>query len=343
MRVIAGLVVWTARIRGAVAASVATVRRHSPGRVLWLCLLPCLATHNTIAQAPFTSPPASETAAETQPITPIPLPPAADPRKLALGESLFRDRRLSHDGSLSCASCHDVHTNGADDNRRTTARNGTKLPFTVLSVFNAGLSFRLNWEGNFRTLQAQAESSLENPAHMATSVDEVLAKLRADPRTVQRFREAYGQEPDRASLLDALATYERSLVTPDSRFDQFLKGDTAALTPEEHLGYQLFQSLGCISCHQGVNIGGNLFERHGIFHPLAAPQPEILRVPSLRNIATLAPYFQDGSSLTLDDAVRKMASAQLDQSLSADQVASLVAFLQTLTGKFRGVPVKAPP
>ena len=134
----------------------------------------------------------------------------------------------------------------------------------------------------------------------------------------------------------------RSLVTPDSRFDQFLKGDIAALTAEEHRGYQLFQSLGCISCHQGVNIGGNLFERHGIFHPLAAPQPEFLRVPSLRNIATLAPYFQDGSSPTLDEAVRKMASAQLDQSL-ADQVASLVAFLHTLTGKFHGVPVKAPP
>jgi cytochrome c peroxidase len=343
MGVIAGLSVWMARIRGAAAAPVAAIRRRSTSPLLWLCVLPCLATHNTIAQAPFPSPPASETAAQTPPITPIPQPPVADPRKLVLGESLFRDQRLSHDGSLSCASCHDVHTNGADDNRRTTARNGATLPFTVLSVFNAGSNFRLNWEGNFRTLQAQAESSLENPANMATTADEVLTKLRADPQTVQRFREAYGHGPDRNSLLDALATYERSLVTPDSRFDQFLKGDTAALTPEEHRGYQLFQSLGCISCHQGVNIGGNLFERHGIFHKLAAPLPEWLRVPSLRNVATLAPYFQDGSSPTLDDAVRKMASAQLDQSLSAEQVAAIVAFLRTLTGKFNGVMVKAPP
>jgi cytochrome c peroxidase len=343
MGVIAGLAVWTAHIGGAAAASVAAIRRRLAHRVLWLCVLPCLATHNTIAQAPFLSPPASETAAVTQPITPIPPPPAADPGRLALGESLFRDQRLSHDGSLSCASCHDVHTNGADDDRRTTARNGAKLPFTVLSVFNAGLNFRLNWEGNFRTLETQAESSLENPANMATSVDEVLGKLRADPQTEQQFREAYGHGPDRASLLDALATYERSLVTPDSRFDQFLKGDTAALTPEEQRGYQLFRSLGCISCHQGVNIGGNLFERHGIFHPLAAPQPEWLRVPSLRNVATLAPYFQDGSCPTLDDAVRKMANAQLDQWLSADQVAAIVAFLGTLTGKFHDVPVKAPP
>jgi cytochrome c peroxidase len=319
--------------------------RWSADHVLWLCLLLCLATRSATAQAPFTPVPApvTVTAAAVQPITPIPQPPTADPRKLALGESLFRDQRLSHDGSLSCASCHDVRTNGADDKRRTRARNGAKLPFTVLSVFNAALNFRLNWEGNFRTLQAQAESSLENPANMATSVDEVLAKLRADPQTVQRFREAYGHGPDRASFLDALATYERALVTPNSRFDQFLKGDTTALTPDEQRGYKLFQSLGCISCHQGVNIGGNLFERHGIFHPLAAPQPEILRVPSLRNVATLAPYFQDGSSPTLHDAVRKMARAQLDQSLSAEQVAAIVAFLHTLTGKFHGVMVKAPP
>jgi cytochrome c peroxidase len=343
MRVIADTIAWVVRIRDAAASRVAAIGRCSTCHALWLCLLLCPAIRSATAAAPFTPLPTPATAVAIQPIPPIPQPPAADPRQLALGESLFRDERLSHDGSLSCASCHDVHTNGADDARQTTAQNHATQPFTVLSVFNAALNFRLNWEGNFRTLQAQAESSLESSNHMGTSVDEVLTKLRADPQTVQRFRGAYGHGPDRASLLDALATYERSLVTPDSRFDQFLKGDAAALTSEEQHGYQLFQSLGCISCHQGVNVGGNLFERHGIFRPLAAPQPEILRVPSLRNVATLAPYFQDGSSPTLDDAVRKMASAQLDQSLSADQVAAVVAFLRTLTGKFHGVTVKAPP
>jgi cytochrome c peroxidase len=344
MRVIAAASIWIARILQAAALHVAVIRCRSAGHILRLCLLLCLAIESASAQAPITPlPETAATSAVPPPITPIPPPPAADRRKLTLGESLFRDHRLSHDGSLSCASCHDVHTNGADDHRRTMARNGSRMPLTVLSVFNAALNFRLNWEGNFRTLRGQAESSLENPANMATSIDEVLAKLRADPQTVQRFRAAYGHGPDGASLLDALATYERSLVTPDSRFDQFLKGDTAALTPQEHRGYQLFQSLGCNSCHQGVNIGGNLFERHGIFHPLAAPQPEILRVPSLRNVATMAPYFQDGSSPTLDDAVRKMARAQLDQSLSANQIADIVAFLRALTGKFHGVTVKAPP
>jgi cytochrome c peroxidase len=142
--------------------------------------------------------------------------------------------------------------------------------------------------------------------------------------------------------LDAIATYVRSLLTPGSRFDLWLGGDAAALTAEELNGYRLFKSLGCISCHQGVNIGGNLYQRHGIFHPLAAPKPEILRVPSLRNVATTAPYFHDGSAPTLGDAVRKMAAAQLDQDLSDSQSEAIVAFLRTLTGTYRGVPVTAP-
>jgi cytochrome c peroxidase len=282
-------------------------------------------------------------AADEEPITPIPAPSPTDPLKLALGESLFEDSRLSHDGTLTCSSCHDIHTNGADDGRRKLARDGSKLPFNILTVFNAALSFRLNWEGNFRTLEAQTQSSLENSANMATSVDEVLEKLNADPNVVSRFRRAYGRPPDRTGLLDAIAIYERSLVTPGSRFDVWLGGDTAALSAEEQSGYRLFKSLGCVSCHQGVNVGGNLFQRHGIFRPLASPKPEIVRVPSLRNVAATAPYFHDGSVPTLGEAVRKMGAAQLDQRLTDQQVEAIVAFLNTLTGTYRGVPVIAPP
>ncbi len=137
-------------------------------------------------------------------------------------------------------------------------------------------------------------------------------------------------------MLDAIATYERTLVTPGSRFDRWLGGDEAALSVEEQSGYQLFKSIGCVSCHQGMNIGGNLFERHGIFHPLASPEPEILRVPSLRNVATTPPYFHDGSTPTLDEAVRKMGAAQLDRILSDEQVEAIVAFLNTLTGTYSG-------
>jgi cytochrome c peroxidase len=221
------------------------------------------------------------------------------------------------------------------------ARDGSNMPFTTLSVFNAALSFRLNWQGNIRTLEAQAQASLEDPAHMANSVEDVLPKLRADPETIRQFGAAYGRPPDQSSLLDAIATYERSLLTPGSRFDLWLTGDKTALSPEEQQGYGLFKSLGCISCHQGMNIGGNLYERRGIFHPLASG-PEMLRVPSLRNVAVMAPYFSDGSAPTLQDAVRRMARAQLDQTLDDQQIETVVAFLKTLTGTFHGVPVRAP-
>jgi cytochrome c peroxidase len=312
---------------------------HARGRplrtsVVWL-VITILLGGAAIAQAP-PNPilPQEKPAADQQPITPIPQPPPADPLKLALGERLFSDSRLSGDGKLACSTCHDIRTNGAGPNDGKVLR-----PFDTLTVFNASLNFRLNWEGNFRSLSAQAESSLENPVNMRTSVNEIVDKLNADPETVARFRAAYGAAPDRDNFLDALVTFEKSLVTPGARFDRWLGGDASALSPAELEGYRQFRSLGCSSCHQGVNVGGNLFERQGIFHPLVRAQPEIVRVPSLRNVATTAPYFHDGSALTLEDAVRRMAAAQLDRSLTDQQVSSLVAFLQTLTGDYRGSPV----
>ena len=287
--------------------------------------------------APDTSVPPAAHPAEPEPITPIPEPPAADPLKLALGEWLFNDPRVSPDGTNSCASCHDTHTNGADARRLDPASDGAL--FNTPTVFNAALNFRLTWEGKFRTLSEQAAGQLGGDA----GVSRVVSALRADPAIVRRFRQAYGHGPDGAALLDAIAIYEGSLLTPGSRFDRWLKGDATALSSEELHGYQLFKSLGCISCHQGVNVGGNLFERHGIFHPLAAPKPEILRVPSLRNVATTPPYFQDGSAPTLRDAVRKMGNAQLDLTLSPGDVTAIVAFLKTLTGTYRGHAVTAAP
>jgi cytochrome c peroxidase len=167
----------------------------------------------------------------------------------------------------------------------------------------------------------------------------VVRKLNADPGFVRQFNAAYGSPPNRANFLDAMVTFERSLLTPDSRFDHWLGGDASALSASELEGYRLFKSLGCSSCHQGVNVGGNLFERQGVFHPLVRGPPEIVRVPSLRNVATTAPYFHDGSAATLEDAVRRMAAAQLDRSLTDQQIASIVSFLQTLTGNYRGTPV----
>ena len=262
--------------------------------------------------------------------------PAQDARRLALGERLFSDRRLSHDDTHSCSSCHDIGTNGASANAHDLTPEGRPLAFNTPTVFNAGLNFRLNWEGKFRSFEDHTKQTLRNPAIMASSADEVVSKLRADPEAVRQFREAYGREPDVAALLDAIATYERSLVTPDSRFDHWLEGEAAAITPEELSGYQLFKSLGCISCHQGVNVGGNLFQRRGIFHPLGSPEPALVRVPSLRNVATTPPYFHDGSAATLSEAVKAMGIAQLGRVLTDQQIAAIVAFLNTLTGTYRG-------
>lgn len=279
---------------------------------------------------------------DEEPITAIPSHIALDPKRSFLGELLFKDPRLSKDGTQACSSCHDLSTNGANSHQRDKAPGGSDLPFNTISIFNAALNFRLNWEGNFRTLESQAEAVLKAAGAMGGGVDTVVKRLNTDPHMTRLFVEAYGRAPDRAAVLDAIATYERSLLTPDSRFDRWLTGDTPALSNEEVHGYNLFKSLGCISCHQGVNIGGNLFQRHGIFHPLASPKPEILRVPSLRNVATSAPYFHDGSAPTLDDAVRKMGYAQLNRDLSDDQLNAIVAFLRTLTGTYRGKPVVAP-
>lgn len=308
---------------------------RTSGRRLLICLAVLLASA-AVAQAPDAALSTAKSPGDEEPITPIPQPPASDPRKRALGERLFGDTRLSGDGNLACSSCHDLQTNGARSTSDNAAHDRSKFPFDTPTIFNASLNFRLNWEGNFRDIEAQAESSLENPKNMRTSVDEVLGKLNADPDMVERFRKAYGRTPDRASFLDALATFERSLLTPGSRFDRWLGGDAAALSPQELDGYKLFKSVGCSACHQGANVGGNLFARQGIFRPLAAVPPEIVRVPSLRNVATTAPYFHDGSAPTLGAAVRKMAVAQLDRSLSDQDIDSIVAFLKTLTGTYRG-------
>jgi cytochrome c peroxidase len=269
----------------------------------------------------------------TEPITPLPVMPSSDPRKVALGARLFNDVRLSGDVTRSCASCHDVNRNGARPPGSSLTEGSI---FDTLTVFNAALNYRLNWEGKFRNLEAQAVASIESPQVMAGSLPQIVQRLRGDPDIVALFARAYGRAPESDNIIDALTSYERSLTTPESRFDRWLAGEQSALTAIEQRGYNTFKTLGCISCHQGMNIGGNLMQRQGIFRPLASPEPQILRVPSLRNVAVTAPYFHDGSAPTLGDAIRKMAGSQLNADLSDGEVEALVAFLGSLTGRYRG-------
>jgi cytochrome c peroxidase len=278
----------------------------------------------------------SSAAPAVEPVTRVPEPPAVDPLRVAIGERLFEDPRLSRGNTRKCSSCHDLGTNGASRNVRDTAPDGSPLSLNTPTVFNSALCFRLGWDGEFRTLEAQAAASLQNPLIMDSGMDEVVGKLSGDSDLVHQFKVAYGHGPDAASILNAIATFERSLATPGSRFDRWLSGDSAALSAQQIDGYRLFKSLGCVSCHQGVNVGGNMFQRHGIFHPLGREEPQILRVPSLRNVATTAPYFHDGSAVTLDEAVRKMADAQLNLTLTEPQVDAIVAYLHSLTGTYNG-------
>jgi len=292
---------------------------------------------------PLVQPPDANSLISEEPITPIPEPPAIDPAKVRLGERLFGDPRLSRDNSRSCSSCHDLSANGASKERHDAGLDGSDLPLNTLTVFNAALSFRLGWEGKIRTIESDVKASLENPQIMGANIPELAEKLGADPDLRREFTAVYGSGLDARNVVDAIASFQLTLITPGSRFDRWLAGDAGALSVEEQDGYRLFKSLGCVSCHQGVNMGGNLFQRHGIFHPLASPKPEILRVPSLRNVATTAPYFHDGSTAILDDAVRKMGVAQLNSTLTDEQVRAIVAYLRSLTGMYRGTPVGAAP
>ena len=302
----------------------------------------CAALAMTLARTAETDAPSvagQPTPIRGEPITPIPPPPPADPLKLALGERLFGDPRLSANGEHACASCHDTRTNGAGSAQHARDANGMDLSLNTPTIFNAALNFRLDWEGNFRTLETQAEASLINPQTMGSTMDDIVRKLNADTAMTSRFEQAYGRRPDRDSLLDAIATYERSLLTPGSRFDRWLAGEKEALTAEELNGYGLFKALGCISCHQGANVGGNLFERNRIFPSPGTGKPHSLRVPSLRNVAVTPPYFHDGNAATLEDTVRYMGKAQLNETLTDRQTAEIVAFLNTLTGSYRGQPL----
>ena len=270
-----------------------------------------------------------------EPITPVPAPPKSDARS-ALGETLFGDPRLSHGNARSCASCHNLETNGASTARLDVAPDGQSLRYNTPTVFDAALSFRQGWEGNLRTLEERADSSIQDPKLMASNWEEVLGKLRADDSLSARFFAVFGRAPDRESVLDALGAFERTLLASDSRFDQWLRGDSQALNSEELEGYRLFKSAGCVSCHQGVNIGANLFERTDVFQPLFPGQARRMRVASLRNVAVTAPYFDDGSAATLEAAVNRMAKAQLGSQLKPDELGEVVAFLKTLTGRYRG-------
>lgn len=304
------------------------------------------------------SPIETDTAFLNNAISPIPLSIELNPAKVLLGEQLFHDPDLSRDKSISCASCHDLENNAGTINvARATGiddRLGKRNPPTV---FNSSTHFVQNWSGKFDSQEQQITGVLHNRAVFDSDWPTLLKTLRDNPAYVKHFSQLYSEGVSKESIEDAIATFERSLITPNSRFDQYLRGDTKALTLHEKEGYRLFSSLGCISCHQGVNMGGNLFQKIGLFKEYkssASPAEadlgrfditgnendrHVFKVPSLRNVAKTAPYFHDGSVATLEEAIKLMADYQLGRHITKTEVSSLHDFLKTLTGTYKGEPL----
>jgi cytochrome c peroxidase len=305
-------------------------------------------------EAPSASPPAIE-----QPLQPLPPPPGERRPWAALGAKLFADPTLSADGAVSCVVCHPLDRAGADGLAHSRGAKGKETALNTPTIYNASYNFRFNWNGAFATLEDEFDAPVTKT--LGTTWDAIVDKLRKNPAMAGPFAAAYSDGVTAANVKDAFARYIDTLVTPNSRFDQFLRGDADALSSDERRGYETFKDLGCVSCHQGVNIGGNLFQRFGVMRDYfkertenggPAPTPaemgrfditkapadrHVFRVPSLRNVALTPPYFHDGSAATLEQAVTVMGRVQLGRSLTGEQVGSIVAFLKTLSGQMTGV------
>lgn len=293
-----------------------------------------------------------------EPLKPLPPIPTLDPKRVQLGLRLFNDPRLSVNNTLSCASCHRLEKGGADDKPFSLGFDGKPVEVNTPTVFNAGLNFHQFWDGRVDTLEEQVHIVVLSPTEMGSTWETVVKRIADDPGYAKDFKDAYPDGVTKPNIQSALADYERTLQTPNSRFDQYLLGNTDALTPREKFGYQRFKEYGCIACHQGVNIGGNMFQKFGIMgdyfidrgNPTRADEGrfnitgdendhQVFKVPSLRNVAVTAPYFHDGSAPTLERAVEVMFKYQLGREPLKNDTTLIVEFLKTLTGEWEGKPL----
>lgn len=284
-----------------------------------------------------------------EPIEPIPASLAIDSAKAELGQRLFFDAGLSRSGDVSCASCHDLGTKFGTDLRTVSVgidgRMGRRNSPTVL---NAALNFKQFWDGRVDGLTEQAEQPVINPDEMGWSdwseaVGNVESTYDAD------FQRIYGQATNAEDIQHALAEFQKTLLTPNSRFDQYLLGDRSVLSEQEKQGYGYFKSYGCSACHQGANVGGNMFQTFGVLKDINLRaqgnvdlgryevtnnewDKHVFKVPSLRLAVHTPPYFHDGSVETIEEAVNIMIEYQLGRSVPTDHRDDIIAFLHSLVG-----------
>ena len=292
-----------------------------------------------------------------EPVRPIAQSADVDEAKAALGFALYHDTRLSVDNTVSCATCHGLETAGVDNLQYSEGVEGQKGGVNAPTVYNAVYNFVQFWDGRAKTLADQAAGPPLNPVEMASpSFDHIIAKLASDKKFAEEFGKVYPDGFTQENITDAIEEFERTLITPDSRFDKWLRGDDSAITPEELAGYELFKTYDCATCHVGPNLGGMSYELMGLRrHYFADRGMELtnedngryketqlerdrhrFKVPGLRNIELTWPYYHDGTRTTLEDAVRDMGTYQSGVELSDTEVAQITSFLKTLTGEYDG-------
>jgi len=288
------------------------------------------------------------TAAAQEPIQPIEPPQGLDAGMVELGKKLFFDPRLSKSGFISCHSCHNLTMGGGDNLPTSVGHNWQQGPINSPTVLNSSYNVAQFWDGRAADLAEQAGGPMDNPLEMASSHDVVLTVLATIPGYQAEFEEVFGDADitlERTTA--AIAEFEKTLVTPNSRFDLWLKGDENAITEQEKEGYALFKQKGCVGCHNGPAVGGTSFQKMGLIHPYETDNPAVgraavtgletdefvFKVPTLRNVELTYPYFHDGAVDTLSEAVDIMAWVQAGQKLSTEENESIVAFLKTLTGE----------
>ncbi len=270
------------------------------------------------------------------------------PEKVALGRMLYFDTRFSSDGRVACYTCHPLHDYGTSHRATGVGHDALVGGRNEPTVYNAAGHVAQFWDGRAPDVEAQALGPVLNPVEMGMSDgDAVVSTLRAMPAYVDAFSRAFPGEAMPVTFVNfgrAIAAFERGLVTP-SRWDRYLQGDAAALTAAEKEGLKTFVATGCVQCHAGAYVGGNIYQKVGLVRPwpsqadagrfqvTGAPADRmVFKVPSLRNVEETWPYFHDGSVQRLDDAIVLMARHQLGKELTPAQVASIRAWLVTLTG-----------
>jgi cytochrome c peroxidase len=270
------------------------------------------------------------------------------PAKVELGRILYYDARLSKNHDVSCNTCHLLDRGGVDGQPTSTGHRAQRGGRNAPTVYNAALHIAQFWDGRAANVEEQAKGPVLNPIEMAMPSEEaVVAVLESIPDYAPLFATAFPEEANPVTydnMARAIGAFERKLLTP-SRFDAFLAGDDSALSNEEFVGLDAFVSTGCIACHQGVAIGGGLYQKLGVIKPYPTEDlgraevtgedadRQVFKVPSLRNIAKTGPYLHDGSIQQLDEMIRIMAEYQLGIPVDDAQVSAIRAFLESLTGE----------